>query len=127
MHSTFFHMLGGYRVQGKTEESAMHLKEDAESLQEAGCFALVLECVPMQLAQEITEALSIPTIGIGAGPFTDGQVLVFQDLLGLNTDLKPKFVKAFINGHEQFKQGIEAYIDAIKSGDFPQHEHCYGN
>ena len=123
----FIHTLGGYRVQGKTDDSAARLKEDAQKLQEAGCFALVLECIPAPLAAEITQLLAIPTIGIGAGAATDGQVLVLQDLLGLNLDFKPKFVKTFTNGVEQIKHGIETYIDAIKSGEFPQHEHCYGN
>lgn len=121
------HILGGYKVQGRTEESAKRLKEDALILQEAGCFAVVLECVPADLAKEITEELSVPTIGIGAGPFTDGQVLVFQDLLGLNTDFKPKFVKAFINGHAELKNGIEMFHQAVKSGEFPQYEHCFEN
>lgn len=121
----FIHVLGGHRVQGKSEESAAKLKEDAERLQYAGCFGLVLECVPSQLAKEITECLVIPTIGIGAGPHTDGQVLVFQDLLGLNTDFKPKFVKTFMNGHDYMKNGIEDYVQAIKTGGFPQNEHCY--
>ncbi len=121
----FIHTLGGYKVQGKTEESAKRIREDALQLQEAGCFALVLECIPNTIAKEITQLLSIPTIGIGAGLFTDGQVLVFQDLLGLNLDFKPKFVKFFANGHEQFKKGIEAYVDSVKAGEFPQHEHCH--
>jgi 3-methyl-2-oxobutanoate hydroxymethyltransferase len=121
----FIHALGGYRVQGKTQESATRLKEDALHLQAAGCFALVLEGIPSSIAKEITQQLSIPTIGIGAGPFTDGQVLVFQDLLGLNTDFTPKFVKAFINGQEQFKNGIEMYVKAVKASTFPAEEHCY--
>lgn len=119
------HTLGGYKVQGRTQESAERIKSDALSLQKSGCFALVLECVPTQLAHEITQKLTIPTIGIGAGPHTDGQVLVFQDLLGLNLDFKPNFVKVFMNGHEQFKIGMNAYVDAVKSGEFPQNEHCY--
>lgn len=123
----FVNILGGYKVQGRTQEGADRLKEDALMLQEAGCFALVLECVPTQVAKEISELLAIPTIGIGAGPFTDGQVLVFQDLLGLNTDFKPKFVKAFMNGHEQIKHGIDTFVNAIQDGGFPQNEHCYGN
>lgn len=121
----FIHVLGGHKVQGKSQESADKIKADALRLQDAGCFALVLECVPSQLAKEITELLSIPTIGIGAGPDTDGQVLVFQDLLGLNTDFKPKFVKNFINGYDYVKNGIEDYVHAIKSGEFPLNEHCY--
>lgn len=121
------HMLGGCRVQGKTAESAKQLKEDALLLQEAGCFAIVLECMPTQLAKEITDSLLIPTIGIGAGPFTDGQVLVYQDLLGLNIDFKAKFVKAFSDGHTHIKKSIETYIHEVKSGEFPKDEHCYGN
>jgi len=121
------HTLGGLKVQGKTQEAAERIKQDAILLQEAGCFALVLECIPTALAAEISQALSIPTIGIGAGPHTDGQVLVYQDLLGLNTDFKPKFVKTFIEGHEQVKQSIEEYVQAVKSGGFPSDEHCYGN
>ena len=123
----FVNILGGYKVQGKTQEGADRLKADALQLQTAGCFAVVLECVPTQVAKEISELLAIPTIGIGAGSYTDGQVLVFQDLLGLNTDFKPKFVKAFLNGHEQIKTGIEDYVNAINAGGFPQDEHSYGN
>ena len=118
-------ILGGYKVQGKTDEAARRLMEDALLLQEAGCFAVVLECVTSQIAKEISETLSIPTIGIGAGPFTDGQVLVFQDLLGLNTDFKPKFVKHYINGNEYFKNGIEDFINEIQLGKFPSNEHCF--
>lgn len=119
------HLLGGFKVQGKTEKSANHIKNSAFALQEAGCFAVVLECVPSELAKDITQSLTIPTIGIGAGPFTDGQVLVFQDLLGLQIELKPKFVKHFVNGYDYLKKGIEAYVNAIKLGEYPQDEHCY--
>jgi 3-methyl-2-oxobutanoate hydroxymethyltransferase len=121
----FVHSLGGYKVQGKTPASAARLLEEALLLQAAGCFALVLECVPPAVAQEITQQLVIPTIGIGAGRFTDGQVLVWQDLLGLTLDFKPKFVKTFMNGQEQIKNSIEAYVQSVKVGDFPQNEHCY--
>jgi 3-methyl-2-oxobutanoate hydroxymethyltransferase len=121
------HVLGGFKVQGKNEESAKRIKEDALLLQEAGCFAVLLECIPNQLAKDITTSLSVPTIGIGAGPHTDGQVLVFQDLLGLNIDFQPKFVKPFLNGSEQVKKGVEAYIQAIKSGGFPGNEYSYGD
>ncbi len=120
-------VLGGYKVQGTREESAARLKKDALLLQEAGCFSIVLECVPSTLAKDITQALNIPTIGIGAGPDTDGQVLVFQDLLGLNSDFKPKFAKSFVNGYEQLKNGIESYVKSIKTGEFPNDEHCYGH
>ncbi len=121
----FVHALGGYKVQGKSKDSANRIKEDALLLQAAGCFAIVLECIPSDLAKEITNSLSISTIGIGAGPFTDGQVLVFQDLLGLNLDFKPKFTQAFVNGHEQLKHGIEAFINSVQLGRFPADEHCY--
>lgn len=121
----FVNVLGGYKVQGKTIESAARLKEDALRLQEAGCFAIVLECVPKKVAQEITDALSIPTIGIGAGSDTDGQVLVFQDLLGLNADFSPKFVKQFVDGFDVFKNGINDYVAAVATGAFPSDEHSF--
>jgi 3-methyl-2-oxobutanoate hydroxymethyltransferase len=121
----FVHSLGGYKVQGKTQDGANRIKEDALKLQDAGCFAVVLECIPTALAQEISESLAIPTIGIGAGPATDGQVLVFQDLLGLNTDFIPKFVKTFTHGGKQFKESINAYVDAVTQGGFPEHEHSF--
>ncbi len=121
------HSLGGFKVQGKTAESAERIKEDALKLQAAGCVALVLECVPSPLAADITQVLSIPTIGIGAGAKTDGQVLVWQDLLGLNIDFKPKFVKQFMSGYEDITQSIESFVNAIQSGGFPSDEHCYEN
>ena len=121
----FMHMLGGFKVQGKTESSVERLKEDVLLLQEAGCFALVIEGVPALLAQTLTQLLTIPTIGVGAGPHTDGQVLVLQDLLGLTLDFKPKFIKSFMNGQEQFKQSIEAYVQAVNTKEFPADEHCY--
>jgi 3-methyl-2-oxobutanoate hydroxymethyltransferase len=121
----FVHGLGGYRVQGKTKESALQLKNDALSLQEAGCFALVLECVPATLAKEITASLAIPVIGIGAGAGTDGQVLVWQDMLGLN-DIQAKFVKKFLPGDTLIIDAVETYIREIHSGDFPHHAHSYG-
>lgn len=117
--------LGGYKVQGKTEDSAERLKEDAHALEAAGCFALVIECVPQLLAKEVSEKLMIPTIGIGAGPYTDGQVLVLQDMLGLNMDFTPKFVKQFMSGQQMIQQSVEQYINEIKTGVFPAHEHIY--
>lgn len=119
------HQLGGYKVQGVTDAAASKLKQDAFALQQAGCFALVLECVPAQLAAEITRHLTIPTIGIGAGADTDGQVLVWQDLLGMNKDFKPKFVKTFMNGFDKIRDAIEAYVNDINSGEFPRHEHSF--
>lgn len=123
----FVHLLGGYRLQGKTDESARRLIEEALALEDAGCFALVLECVPSEVAKKITKELKIATIGIGAGPDTDGQVLVFQDLLGLNTEFKPKFVKKFLNGAELFVEAIEKYNESVKNGAFPDAEHSFGS
>ncbi len=119
------HMLGGFKVQGKTDEGAEKIKEDALALQEAGCFAVVLECMPNAVASMVTRALSIPTIGIGAGPETDGQVLVWQDLLGLNVDFKPKFVKQYNDGALQIRKSIDVFVDEVKAGVFPSHENCY--
>ncbi|MCX7123010.1 MAG: 3-methyl-2-oxobutanoate hydroxymethyltransferase [Gammaproteobacteria bacterium] len=119
------HALGGYKVQGKTAATEKKLLEEAKALEQAGCFAVVLECVPHTLASEITAALSIPTIGIGAGNGTDGQVLVWQDLLGLNLDFKPKFVKHFVDAGALIQQGVRDYIHAVNTGAFPDHEHHY--
>lgn len=121
----FLNQLGGYKVQGKTEESAKRLLEEAIALEEAGCFSLVLECVPAAVATRITQQLKIPTIGIGAGAETDGQVLVFQDLLGLNTSFSPKFVRKFMDGAALVTQAVEDYAQSVKTKEFPSHEHCY--
>jgi 3-methyl-2-oxobutanoate hydroxymethyltransferase len=121
----FVNIFGGYKVQGKTRKEAERLKQEALDLQEAGCFSLVLECVPAKLAAEISKSLSIPTIGIGAGADTDGQVLVFQDMLGLNLDFKPKFAKVFVDGSAEFAKGIEAYVAETRSGEFPKAEHSF--
>lgn len=117
--------LGGYKVQGKTLTAAEKLKQDAIALQEAGCFAVVLECVPAGLAAEITQSLAIATIGIGAGNATDGQILVWQDLLGLNPDFQPKFVKQFLPGAQLMTHSIEQYIHSVRQQEFPAHEHSY--
>jgi 3-methyl-2-oxobutanoate hydroxymethyltransferase len=119
------HQLGGYRVQGKTEAAAQRLIDDCLALEKAGCFAVVLECVPAKLAAEITRKLTIPTIGIGAGRDTDGQVLVFQDLLGLNTAFKPKFVKHFADGATFVAKALNTYADDVKTGKFPADENCF--
>lgn len=121
----FVHQLGGYKVQGKTEAGAKRLIDEALALQEAGCFALVLECVPSDLAEDITKKLDIATIGIGAGRETDGQVLVFQDMLGLNTQFKPKFVKRYMEGASTVSEAFDAYTKDVKKGKFPADEHCY--
>jgi 3-methyl-2-oxobutanoate hydroxymethyltransferase len=119
------HQLGGYRVQGREQTQAEQLIEQAKQLEASGCFALVIECVPRTLAQTITQALSIPTIGIGAGEATDGQVLVWHDLLGLQNDFHPRFVKRFIEGKALFIDAINAYVDDVQNTHFPAAEHAF--
>lgn len=116
---------GGYKVQGKTEAAAQKLIDDARAVEKAGASMLVLECVPEKLASKITEMLSIPTIGIGAGAGCDGQVLVYQDMLGMFTDYVPKFVKQFSNVGEIMKDAFKQYIEEINTGLFPAEEHSY--
>lgn len=117
--------LGGHRVQGKTQQAAQKLLDDARALQEAGAFAVVLECVPEKLADKVTKELEIPTIGIGAGSGCDGQVLVYQDMLGMFSDFTPKFVKKFANVGQVMKEAFKRYIDEMQQGSFPSQEHCY--
>lgn len=117
--------LGGFKVQGKTLESAKQLIADALAVQEAGAFAVVLECVPAPLASKITEMLTIPTIGIGAGAGCDGQVLVYQDMLGMFTGFKPKFVKHFGHIGENMVAAFKAYDKEVKEGTFPSVEHTF--
>ena len=116
---------GGYKVQGKSLEAAKKLIEDAHAVEEAGAFAVVLECVPAALAEKITNELSIPTIGIGAGSGTDGQVLVYADMLAMFSDYKPKFVKQFANLSEQMIGAFRAYDEEVKAGTYPSAEHTY--
>ena len=116
---------GGHRVQGKTEAAAKKLLEDAKAVEEAGAFAVVIEGVPAALAKIVTERLSIPTIGIGAGKDCDGQILVYQDMLGMYSDFTPKFVKKFANIGEIMKEAFKSYIDEINAGTFPAKENCY--
>lgn len=118
-------MMGGYKVQGKSEEQAKKLLKDAKLLEEAGVFGIVLECVPNQLAEYISKSISIPTIGIGAGAGCDGQVLVIQDMLGMYSDLAPKFVKRYKNIGEDIKEGVKEYIDEVKKGIFPEEKHSF--
>lgn len=118
-------MLGGFKVQGKDETSQGKLLCDAKLLEEAGCFAIVLECMPAELAKKITNALSIPTIGIGAGSYTDGQVLVMHDLLGLQTMIKPKFLKHYFNGESSFTNSINCFVSEVKEKLYPAVEHSY--
>lgn len=117
--------LGGHKIQGKSEEAAKKLIEDALLVQEAGAFAVVLECVPAKLAALITEKLSIPTIGIGAGNGCDGQVLVYQDMLGMFSDFVPKFVKQFANVGDIMKQAFADYKNEVGSGAFPDESRTY--
>jgi 3-methyl-2-oxobutanoate hydroxymethyltransferase len=119
------HQMGGYSVQGKHYSSARKIKEDAKALQKAGAFSIVLEGIPGALAEEITKEIKIPTIGIGAGPNCDGQILVLHDLLGLNLDFRPKFVKQYANLGEQIQSAVQNYISEVQSGAFPGTEHTY--
>lgn len=117
--------LGGYKVQGKTDEKARELLDDAMALEEAGCFAIVLECVPAAIGKAISEKLTIPTIGIGAGSDCDGQVLVLQDMLGLNQKFQPKFVRTFMNGFETIKKALNEYDCTVKERSFPSEKESY--
>ncbi|WP_298035896.1 3-methyl-2-oxobutanoate hydroxymethyltransferase [uncultured Desulfuromonas sp.] len=119
------HRMGGYRVQGKQEEQARQLLADARAVEEAGAFALVLEGIPAALAREITAAVSIPTIGIGAGIDCDGQVLVIHDILGLCEKYSPKFVKRYADVSGTISGGISDYIREVKGGQFPGEEHSF--
>ena len=116
---------GGFSVQGKGEEAAKRLIEEAKAVEEAGAFAVVLECVPEALATLITQLISIPTIGIGAGAGCDGQVLVYQDMLGLYSDFVPKFVKQFKKLDSEMKDGFRAYREEVRAGLFPAKEHTF--
>ncbi|MDF2953036.1 MAG: Ketopantoate hydroxymethyltransferase [Thermodesulfobacterium sp.] len=111
--------LGGLKVQGKTIESAQKLLNDAMVLEEAGVFGLIIECVPSELSKVITEKIKIPTIGIGAGPYTDGQILVFHDVVGLYPEMRPKFVRTYFKGYEAFKKALKEFIEDCKNKNFP--------
>jgi 3-methyl-2-oxobutanoate hydroxymethyltransferase len=119
------HQFGGYVVQGKDESSAELMIRDARSLERAGCFAIVLECIPWQLAERITAEVTIPTIGIGAGPHCDGQVLVLQDMLGIHVHPLPRFVKKYDEIGERMHRAASNYIKEVKAGGFPGLEHSY--
>ena len=119
-------MFGGFRIQGKTADSAMKILEDAFAIQDAGCFMLEFEAVPARIATVISAQLEIPTIGIGAGVGTDGQILLGHDLLGMFTDFKPKFTKRYANLTEAAIKGITQYISEVKAGTFPDDDHSYG-
>jgi 3-methyl-2-oxobutanoate hydroxymethyltransferase len=119
------HKMGGYVVQGRDEDAARKIAEDAKLLEEAGCYAIVLEGVPQELAKGITEGLSIPTIGIGAGVHCAGQVLVCYDLLGMNPDFKPKFVKRYADLYGNIRGAAEAFFDEVRKDQFPDEAHSF--
>jgi 3-methyl-2-oxobutanoate hydroxymethyltransferase len=119
------HLFGGYKVQGRSDEQADNIRRWAKELEEAGAFALVLECVPTELASKITRSLSIPTIGIGAGPECDAQVLVIHDLLGLTDGKPPKFVKRYANLRAEITDAAKRYVEEVRAGEYPGPEHSY--
>ncbi|MCF8240538.1 MAG: 3-methyl-2-oxobutanoate hydroxymethyltransferase [Melioribacteraceae bacterium] len=117
--------LGGFKLQGKENGAAQKIINDAKLLEEAGCFSVVLELVPAELARNITEIISIPTIGIGAGPHTSGQVLVLHDLLGMDDEFKPKFLRKYLNGFQLIKDAVNQYDDDVKNSKFPNGKESY--
>ena len=118
------HKLGGYKVQGKEDQAASRMIEEAKILEEAGADLIVVECVPSKLGGDLSAALSIPVIGIGAGPNTDGQVLVLHDMLGISQRL-PRFTKNFLDGNNSIQEAITAYGNEVREGTFPSKEHCF--
>lgn len=119
------HALGGYRVQGRESADVARIKAEALRLQDAGCFSVVLELMPAGLAGDISRALQIPTIGIGAGPAADGQVLVLYDMLGLNDGFKPKFLRRFAELAKDTRTGVKGFVDAVRDGSYPAAEHSF--
>ena len=119
------HSMGGYKVQGRGREAAQALLDDARALERAGVFAIVLECVPAPLAALVSRSVGVPTIGIGAGPDCDGQVLVWQDMLGMVDGLSPKFVKHYAELGTVMRQAFQTYADEVRAGTFPAAEHTY--
>ncbi len=119
------HQMGGFRIQGRQEAAAEDLVKQAERLEDLGAFAVVLECIPEILAKRITESISIPTIGIGAGRMTDGQVLVLQDLLGFQSDFKPKFLKTYIDGRSMIVNALNTFQQEVTAQNFPTEKECY--
>ncbi len=114
--------LGGYKIQGRSETCRKRLKKEAKELQDIGCFSIVLECIPSDLAKEITESLDIPTIGIGAGPDCDGQILVCYDILGWG---KARFAKTYINARENMRESFSLFVNEVKQGKYPEEKHSY--
>jgi len=119
------HQMGGYKIQGKKSQSAEKLIEDAKLLEEIGVFALVLECIPHELAKEITQTIDIPTIGIGAGPYCDGQVLVIHDILGLYEEVRPKFVRKYADLKAIITEAVNKYVNDVRDGKFPTLKESY--
>ncbi len=120
-----YFQLGGYRLQGKDKLSAEKIISDSKKLEAAGCFAIVLEMIPSEISREITQVLTIPTIGIGAGLFTDGQILVLQDMLGLNRDFQPKFLRKYLNGYELILNSLNNFDDDVKKRNYPNENESY--
>lgn len=119
------HQLGSFGIQGKSDSDAQKLLNDAKLLESLGCFSLVLEKIPAELGKKVSESLQIPTIGIGGGPYCDGQVLVINDMLGMTKDFKPKFLRQYLNLHNQIHQAVTQYIQDVKSNDFPNENEKY--
>jgi 3-methyl-2-oxobutanoate hydroxymethyltransferase len=119
------HKTGGFRVQGREEAAAEQMKRDARALQDAGADIVLLECIPSALGAEITRELHVPVIGIGAGPDTDGQILVLYDVLDITPGRKPRFVKNYMTGHDSPLEGLRSYVAAVKSREYPAPEHCF--
>src|SRR5262245_55917876 len=120
-----FHQLGGFKVQGHDEDGARRLLEDARVLEQAGAYAIVLEGIPLEVAREITQSVAVPTIGIGAGPHCDGQVLVIYDLLGMNEEFKPRFVRRYENLALRIRTAVDEYVGEVKTGRFPSEEESF--
>ncbi|MEX2284032.1 MAG: 3-methyl-2-oxobutanoate hydroxymethyltransferase [Gemmatimonadota bacterium] len=119
------HALGGYRVQGRDEQNAERMRQEALRLEECGCFSIVLELIPNTLSADISRSLTIPTIGIGAGSAADGQVLVLYDMLGLNDGFKPRFLRQFASLADQVRSGLSEYVSAVRDGSYPDADHSF--
>ncbi|MCG8613751.1 MAG: 3-methyl-2-oxobutanoate hydroxymethyltransferase, partial [Pseudomonadales bacterium] len=116
---------GGYKVQGRADEQAEQILEHAQAMVESGADLILVECIPTALGKKLTETLTVPVIGIGAGPNTDAQVLVIHDMLGISTGRRPRFVKDFLAGSESIASAIQKYVNEVKAGDFPGPEHGF--
>jgi 3-methyl-2-oxobutanoate hydroxymethyltransferase len=119
------HKTGGFRVQGRETDAAQRMLEDALALEASGADLVLLECIPSQLGRTIAQAVKVPVIGIGAGPDTDGQILVLYDILDITSGRKPRFVRNFMAGTASPQQAVAQYVQAVKSGDYPAPEHCF--